>query len=102
MDFWDAVVLIVAIVVIGKVMSGGRWNKDTRRWERHSPDNPYVKQGLLDDNARLAKEVARLNERVATLERIATAPGHRLSDEIEQLRTRPAARPASPAPFIED
>lgn len=98
MEFWDAVVLIVAIVVIGRVMSGGRWNKTTRRWERNSPDNPYVKQGLLDDNARMAKEVARLHERVANLERIATEPGRQLADEIEQLRTRPATK----SPSIED
>ncbi len=90
MDFWEAVVLIVAIVVVGRVMAGGRWNKETRRWEKHSPDNPYVKQGLMSDDAGLRKEIARLNDRVATLERIATDPGKQLADEIEQLRHRPA------------
>lgn len=98
MDFWDAIVLIVAIVVIGRVMSGGRWNKETRRWERHSPDNPYVRQGLVDDNARLSKEIARLNERVATLERIATEPGRDLAQEIERLRSIPDVEPPRPVP----
>jgi hypothetical protein len=91
MDFWEAVVLIVAIVVIGKVMSGGRWNRETRRWERHSPDNPYVRMGQTDDIPQLRKEIAKLNERVATLEKIATDPGRQLSEEIERLRSLPPA-----------
>ncbi len=98
MEFWDAIVLIVAIVVIGRVMSGGRWNKETRRWEKHSPDNPYVRQGLIDDNARLSKDIAKLNERVATLERIVTEPGRDLADEIERLRSIPDAAPQRPVP----
>jgi hypothetical protein len=89
MDFWEAVVLIVAIVVIGRVMSGGRWNKDTRRWEKHSPENPYVRMGQLDEVPQLRKEIAVLKERVATLEKLATDPGRQLADEIEQLRTIP-------------
>ncbi len=89
MGFWEAVVLIVAITVIGKVMSGGRWNKEARRWERNSPDNPYVRQGMIDDAPQLRKEIARLNERIATLEKIAVDPSRQLSDEIDRLRDRP-------------
>jgi hypothetical protein len=93
MDFWEAVVLIVAIVMIGKVMSGGRWNKETRRWERNSPDNPYVRMGGMgasnDEVPLLRKEIAKLNDRVATLEKIAVDPSHQLSDEIERLRAIP-------------
>lgn len=89
MDFWEAVVLIVAIVVIGRVMSGGRWNKETRRWERHSPDNPYVRMGQLDDVPQLRKEIASLKDRVVTLEKLATDPGRQLADEIEKLRAIP-------------
>lgn len=89
MGFWEAAVLIVAIVVIGRVMGGGRWNKETRRWERHSPDNPYVRMGVIDEVPTLRKEITRLNERVATLEKIATDPGRQLSDEIEKLRGLP-------------
>lgn len=93
MDFWEAVVLIVAIVVIGRVMSGGRWNRETRRWEKYSPQNPYVRQGLSDDAPLLRKEIARLNDRVATLEKLAVDPARHLADEIEQLRNLPPARP---------
>jgi len=95
MEFWEAVVLIVAIVVIGRVMGGGRWNKETRRWERYSPLNPYVQQGLADDTPQLRKDIARLNDRVATLEKLAVDPARHLSDEIEQLRNLPTARPGS-------
>lgn len=89
MDFWEAVVLIVAIVVIGRVMSGGRWNKETRRWERHSPDNPYVRMGQLDEVPQLRKEITVLKDRVATLEKLAIDPGRQLAAEIEQLRSLP-------------
>jgi hypothetical protein len=89
MEFFEAVVWIVAIVVVGKVMSGGRWNKETRRWERHSPDNPYVRMGQLDDVPQLRKEIAALKDRVVTLEKLATDPGRQLSDEIEKLRAIP-------------
>lgn len=90
MEFFEAVVWIVAIVVVGKVMSGGRWNKETRRWERHSPDNPYVRMGQLDEVPQLRKEIAVLKDRVATLEKLATDPGRQLADEIERLRAIPA------------
>lgn len=94
MEFWDAIVLIVAIVVIGRVVSGGRWNKETRRWEKHSPDNPYVRMGTATDDAPLLrKEIAKLNERVATLEKIAVDPSRQLADEIERLRV-PSPQPA--------
>ncbi len=96
MDFWEAVVLIVAIVVIGRVAAGGRWNKETRRWERYSADNPYVRMenldvrmGQLDDVPQLRKEIAGLKDRVITLEKLATDPGRQLADEIEKLRAIP-------------
>lgn len=91
MDFWQAVVLIVFVVVAGRVMSGGRWNSKTRRWENYSPDNPYVKQGAVDGVPELKREIERLNQRVATLEKLATDPGRRLADEIESLRKIPPA-----------
>jgi hypothetical protein len=89
MDFLEAVVLIVAIVVIGRVMAGGRWNKETRRWERYSPDNPYVRMGHADEVPQLRKEIAGLKDRIVTLEKLAIDPGRQLSEEIEQLRTLP-------------
>lgn len=86
MGMWEAIVLIVAIVVIGKVMRGGRWNRETRRWEQISADNPYVRNGLIDEVPTLRKEIARLNERVATLEKLAVDPTRQLSDAIDALR----------------
>ncbi|MGL6042957.1 MAG: hypothetical protein ACRC1J_03460 [Sandaracinobacteroides sp.] len=88
--------MIVAIVVIGRVMGGGRWNKETRRWERNSPDNPYVRMGEIDEVPSLRKDIVRLNERVANLEKIAIDPGRSLSDEIEKLRTLPSAARRDP------
>lgn len=100
MGFLEAAVFIVAIVVVGRVMSGGRWNKETRRWERHSPDNPYVRMGQVDEAPQLRKEIARLQDRVATLEKLAVDPSRQLSDEIERLRAVPPpvreARPSHP------
>ncbi len=95
MGIWEAIVIIVAIVVIGRVMSGGRWNSETRRWERHSPDNPYVRAGQADEVALLRKDIVRLTERVVTLEKLVTDPSRRLSDEIDRLQiARPEAKPA--------
>lgn len=89
MGFWESAVLIVAIVMIGRVMSGGRWNRETRRWERNSPDNPHLPALDSDQVPLLRKEIARLNERVQTLEKIAIDPSRQLSDEIERLRGLP-------------
>jgi hypothetical protein len=82
-DFWEAVVLIVVVVTIGRVMAGGRWNRRERRWERYSTENPYVRAGQADDQRR---EIERINARLATLEKLVTDPSRRLADEIEQLR----------------
>ncbi len=93
MGFWEAVVIIVAIVVVGRVMSGGRWNKETRRWEKYSPDNPYVRMGQAEDVPQLRKEIATLKDRIATLEKLVVDPGRQLSDEIEKLRSLPPRKP---------
>lgn len=94
MGFWEAAVIIVAIVVVGRVMSGGRWNKETRRWEKYSPENPYVRMGQTDEVPQLRKEITALKDRVVTLEKLATDPGRQLSDEIEKLRSLPPRKPA--------
>ncbi|MGQ5701619.1 hypothetical protein ACUJ46_06175 [Sandaracinobacteroides sp. A072] len=93
MDFWEAIVIITAIVVIGQVMRGGRWNRETRRWERFSPNNPYVRMGVPDETQALRRDISRLNERVATLEKLVTDPALRLTAEIESLRQPAAGEP---------
>ncbi|GGZ16299.1 hypothetical protein [Novosphingobium colocasiae] len=73
MDFWTAVVLIVAIGCFTSM-----------RLKRHAP-RPGAEPG---DTGELEREVARLRERIAVLERLATdrQRGHDLAREIESLR----------------
>lgn len=47
-------------------------------------------KSLDEENVRLRSLVARLNDRVATLEAIATDPGERTAREIEGLRSLPS------------
>ncbi len=78
------VVLIVAIVMIGKFVRGGR------SWHNRSVQIDAAPR--LTDNAeneRLREEIRQLKARVATLERIATDSSASLDREIESLRDRP-------------
>ncbi len=91
MGMWEAIVLIVIVVVIGRVMRGGRWNRETRRWEYdRAPD--IAQQQMLEQVPQLRADIARLQERVATLEKLTTDPGARLAAEIEALRQIEPAR----------
>lgn len=95
-NFWEAAVVIALGWMVYKVMQGGRWNRETRRWESYSRDNPYVKSGTaIGEDLRARKEIEDLRQRVATLERLATDPAHRLDAEIAKLRDTqsPARRP---------
>jgi hypothetical protein len=49
---------------------------------------------LSSENGALRQEMARLTERVAVLERIATDPAAQTALEIEQLRSLPPSRDA--------
>jgi cell division protein FtsB len=75
MNPFEMVVLIVAIVVIGRIFASRA---------RH-------RQGIEGDpaaaaeNARLRNEIQQLKDRIATLERIAVDKRHRLADEIDAL-----------------
>jgi hypothetical protein len=56
---------------------------------RTDPDADRKIALLTDDNARLAGQVSRLEERISVLERIATEEGGKaaqLADQIERLR----------------
>jgi hypothetical protein len=88
MNPFEMVVLIVLIVTIGRVAAGrvgGRRNRAALRGEAPA---------MIEDSAaiaeatRLRSEVNRLNERIQVLERLATDPGKRLSDEIEALKNQ--------------
>ena len=84
------VVAIVLISTIGKVMRARYGDADTTRRDRRrlrrgeAPDD----SAAVAEAARLRSEVTRLNERIQVLERLATDPGKRLSDEIEALKDR--------------
>ena len=56
---------------------------------RTDPDADRKIRLLTDDNAKLASQVSRLEERIAVLERIATEEGGKaaqLADQIDRLR----------------
>jgi|JI8StandDraft_2_1071088.scaffolds.fasta_scaffold09049_6 hypothetical protein len=72
---FEMVVLIVLIGTIGKIVS--------KRMALQK-----VTPAVDAENQRLQSEVARLNERIHVLERLATDPAKRLSDEIESLKDK--------------
>lgn len=69
---FEMVVAIVLIVAIAGVMKTKAKNG--------------MSQEAGDEIARLRAQVDQLNERVKVLEKLATDPAKRLSDEIERLR----------------
>jgi len=58
----------------------GEWGGTVRRGEDE------VARALAAENKQLKDSVAQLEERLKVLERIATDPSRRLSDDIEKLR----------------
>ena len=87
------VVAIVLITTIGRVLrarygdtSDGR--RDSRRSRRLAGNQGPDDSVAVAEAARLRSEVTRLNERIQVLERLATDPGKRLSDEIESLKNQ--------------
>lgn len=85
MHWAEMVVLIVLITTIGRVL---RARYGEPRLGRR------MRTALADDGAsaaeaaQLRSEVARLNDRIKVLERLATDPARRLSDEIDALKDR--------------
>jgi len=80
------VVLIVAIVMFASILKSRHHQRQARL---HG--NGRGEAGAAIESAeavRLREEVARLKDRVAVLERIATDKNHALEFEFEQLRDR--------------
>lgn len=77
MNPFEMVVLIVAIVVFGKVMSS--------RFRNSSARSEQGDIAIAAENARLKHEMQQLKDRIGTLERIAVDKRHRLADEIDAL-----------------
>ena len=73
MNPFEMVVLIVAIVVLGRVYIA-------RQGRLRSGED-----GEVAENVKLKAEIAQLKDRIATLERIAVDKRHRLADEIDAL-----------------
>jgi hypothetical protein len=80
------VVLIVFIVIMGRVISAkygvNAWG---RRRDRGFVQLPPQDAVSIEDGARMKAEIDRLNGRIAVLERLATDPSKRLSDQIDAL-----------------
>lgn len=77
MNPFEMVVLIVAIVVLGRVISS-KYRAGHARGEQNDV-------AVAAENARLKHEMQTLKDRIATLERIAVDKRSRLADEIDAL-----------------
>ena len=89
MNPFEMVVLIILIVTIGRVASaryGAGGSSRRSRRNRDSADAPNAVS--IEDGTRMKSEIDRLNERIRVLERLATDPSKRLSDQIDALGNR--------------
>jgi uncharacterized protein YlxW (UPF0749 family) len=82
------VVMIVLIVTIGRVLRAKYGDPTLSRRGRRYAALVQQNDGTNEEAARLRNEVTRLNDRIQVLERLATDPAKRLSDEIEQLKSK--------------
>ena len=87
MNPFEMVVIIVLIVTIGRVVSA-RYGIGTGKNRLRGMAAMRQADDGGAEAARLRAEVTRLNDRIQVLERIATDPAKRLSDEIEQLKNK--------------
>lgn len=85
MNFWTAVVVIVAIAALANVLRARYGARDGTTEDRQGS-----RQAGSRADAALEREVMELKERIAVLERIATdeRQSRAIADEIEQLRNR--------------
>lgn len=92
MNPFEMVVLIILIVTAGKVISArygiNAWDRKGRRGRGRDLIAPEDVVSI-EDGARMKHEIDRLNERIAVLERLATDPSKRLSDQIDALGRDP-------------
>lgn len=88
MQFAEMVVLIVLIVTIGRVLRARYGDPLDKRERRLKGGQSLRDDGSAAEATRLRGEVDRLNDRIKTLERLATDPAKRLSDEIDALKDR--------------
>ncbi len=84
------VVAIVFITTVGRVLRARYGDPDEGRGGRRGRRMAAMQQdeASIAEAARLRAEVTRLNDRIQVLERLATDPAKRLSDEIESLKNK--------------
>ena len=80
------VIVIIAIVTVGRTVRMGMELEARKRGFSLKGKRVAPNSKLAEDNAMLRSKVARLEERMAVMERIATDTPNRLSAEIEKLR----------------
>ena len=90
---FEMVIGIVLIVTVGSIIRAKHGYPVENEWggtvHRTDPDADRKIALLTDDNAKLAGQVSRLEERISVLERIATEEGGKaaqLADQIDRLR----------------
>jgi hypothetical protein len=92
---WGVMVPIAAITVGPIVWAFNNWTRARHGHEMERFDGEFEKRAKLEtrrtellaaDNEKLAGQVARLEERLRVLERIATDPAERTAREINALR----------------
>lgn len=85
MNSYEMVVLIIAIVVIGRIVAA-KYGIDTGRGRRSRRSGSFEDGQALAENDRMRGEIGQLKERIATLERLAVDKRSRLADEIDALK----------------
>lgn len=85
MNVFEMIVLIILIGTVGRVLSArygvNAWGKRRDRDFIAAPQDVVS----IEDGARMKSEIDRLNARIQVLERLATDPSKRLSDQIDAL-----------------
>ena len=88
-DWAIMVIAIVAITTFGRIYAaknGIRFSSKKQSYEPVNIDGGRKIDLLTSENDRLKGQLARLEERLAVVERIVTDPAHRVAKEIEALR----------------
>ena len=82
------IVMIVLIVTIGRVLRA-KYGEPVGLGRKGRRQLSLMQDSASAEEAtQLRSEVTRLNDRIQVLERLATDPARRLSDEIDQLKLK--------------
>jgi len=89
MDFWVFVLAISAVSIVGGLIN--TWIKARHGYPieedgKHSSKKSRQMDAICAENQQLKATVAKLEDRVKVLERIATDPSRRLASQIDELQ----------------